>query len=208
MVGEVRDEETARTAIQAALTGHLVFSTLHTNDAPSAITRLINMGVEPYLIGAALNMVLAQRLVRRICPKCRESYDPPRTLRKAIERMGFSIEKFYKGVGCRKCRNTGYSGRVGVHELMPITDELRDAIVAGNSVIDLRRIAGNLGMVTLRHDGFRKVREGLTSVEEVIQVAGEIPAVGQKPASPRDASPPAAPLPGKPVSDVELATAE
>jgi type IV pilus assembly protein PilB len=122
--------------------------------------------------------------------------------------MGFSIEKFYKGVGCRKCRNTGYSGRVGVHELMPITDELRDAIVAGNSVIDLRRIAGNLGMVTLRHDGFRKVREGLTSVEEVIQVAGEIPAVGQKPASPRDASPPAAPLPGKPVSDVELATAE
>ncbi|MCI0361402.1 MAG: Flp pilus assembly complex ATPase component TadA [Planctomycetaceae bacterium] len=180
MVGEVRDEETARTAIQAALTGHLVFSTLHTNDACSAITRLINMGVEPYLIGAALNMVLAQRLVRRICPKCRETYNPPRTLRKAIERMGYAIEKFYKGLGCRKCRNTGYSGRVGVHELMPVNDELRDVIVAGGSVAELRRIAGSYGMVTLRHDGFRKVREGLTSVEEVIQVAGEIPALHEK----------------------------
>src|SRR5207253_2190000 len=96
MVGEVRDEETARTAIQAALTGHLVFSTLHTNDACSAITRLINMGVEPYLIGAALNMVLAQRLVRRICPKCRQQYDPPRVMRKTLERMGYPMEAFYK----------------------------------------------------------------------------------------------------------------
>ena len=180
MVGEVRDEETARTAIQAALTGHLVFSTLHTNDSPSAITRLINMGVEPYLIGAALNMALAQRLVRRICPKCRETYEPPRTLRKAIERMGYAIDKFYKGLGCRKCRNTGYSGRVGVHELFIINDELRDAIVAGGSVVDLRRIAATYGMVTLRHDGFRKVREGLTSVEEVIQIAGDIPVMNEK----------------------------
>jgi type IV pilus assembly protein PilB len=177
MVGEVRDEETARTAIQAALTGHLVFSTLHTNDAPSAITRLINMGVEPYLIGAALNMVLAQRLVRRICPKCRQTYEPPRTLRKAIERMGYGIESFYKGVGCRKCRNTGYSGRVGVHELMVINDELRDAIVAGANVVDLRKIAATYDMVTLKHDGFRKVREGLTSVEEVIQIVGDVTAM-------------------------------
>jgi type IV pilus assembly protein PilB len=184
MVGEVRDEETARTAIQAALTGHLVFSTLHTNDAPSAITRLINMGVEPYLIGAALNMVLAQRLVRRICPKCRETYDPPRTLRKAIERMGYTIDKFYKGLGCRKCRNTGYSGRVGVHELMLVNDELRDVIVAGGSVIALRKIGASYGMVTLRHDGFRKVREGLTSVEEVIQIAGEIPGMNEKKTAP------------------------
>ncbi|ADB18299.1 type II secretion system protein E [Pirellula staleyi DSM 6068] len=173
MVGEVRDDETARTAIQAALTGHLVFSTLHTNDAASAITRLINMGVEPYLIGAALNAVLAQRLVRRICGKCREAYDPPRTLRKAIEKMGYPMEKFFKGAGCRKCRNTGYSGRVGVHELLIVNDELRDAIVAGKSVAELRRIAAAYNMVTLRHDGFRKVREGLTSVEEVIQIAGE-----------------------------------
>src|SRR6478752_4714016 len=174
MVGEIRDEETARTAIQAALTGHLVFSTLHTNDSASAITRLINMGVEPYLIGAALNVVLAQRLVRRICAKCKEEYEPPRPLRKAIERMGHNIEEFYKGIGCRKCRNTGYSGRLGVHELLFINDELRDAVVAGQSVADLRRIAATYGMVTLRHDGFRKVREGLTSLEEVIQICGDV----------------------------------
>src|SRR5215471_826965 len=174
MVGEIRDEETARTAIQAALTGHLVLSTLHTNDAPSAVTRLINMGIEPYLIGAALNVVLAQRLVRRICSKCREEYEPPRPLRKAIERMGIDIEKFYKGIGCRKCRNTGYSGRLGVHEFMFIDDELRDAVVAGQSVVALRRIAASYGMITLRHDGFRKVREGLTSLEEVIQICGDV----------------------------------
>jgi type IV pilus assembly protein PilB len=174
MVGEIRDEETARTAIQAALTGHLVLSTLHTNDAASAITRLINMGIEPYLIGAALNLVLAQRLVRRVCAKCREEYEPPRPLRRAIERMGIGIEKFYKGVGCRKCRNTGYSGRLGVHELLFINDELRDAVVAGQCVADLRRIAAQYGMITLRHDGFRKVREGLTSLEEVIQICGDL----------------------------------
>ncbi len=174
MVGEIRDDETARTAIQAALTGHLVFSTLHTNDSASAITRLINMGVEPYLIGAALNVVLAQRLVRRICAKCRQEYEPPRALRKAIERMNQGIEKFHKGVGCRKCRNTGYSGRLGVHEFLIVNDELRDAIVAGQSVAELRRIAATYGMITLRHDGFRKVREGLTSLEEIIQICGDV----------------------------------
>ena len=172
MVGEVRDEETARTAIQAALTGHLVFSTLHTNDACSAITRLVNMGVEPYLISAALNMVLAQRLVRRVCAKCREPYDPPRPLRKALEKMGYDLE-FYKGVGCRHCRNTGFSGRIGVHELLIITDELRDAIVAGVSIAELRRIGVGCGMITLRHDGFRKVKEGITTIEEVVHVVGE-----------------------------------
>jgi len=174
MVGEIRDEETARTAIQAALTGHLVFSTLHTNDACSAITRLINMGVEPYLIGAALNVVLAQRLVRRICPKCRQSYEPPRTLRKALERMGYEFKTFFKGVGCRSCRNTGFKGRIGVHELMVLSDELRDAIVASPSINALREIAIRDGMVTLRHDGFRKVREGITTVEEVIHIAGDL----------------------------------
>jgi type IV pilus assembly protein PilB len=180
MVGEIRDDETARTAIQAALTGHLVFSTLHTNDAASAITRLVNMGVEPYLIGAALNGVLAQRLARRICPKCRSPYEPPRPMRKAIERMGMGIEKFYKGVGCRKCRNTGYSGRLGIHELLLINDEMRDAIVAGASLAELRRIADQYGMVTLKHDGFRKVREGLTSLEEVIQICGDISLVQER----------------------------
>jgi len=174
MVGEIRDEETARTAIQAALTGHTVLSTLHTNDAPSAITRLINMGVEPYLIGAALNGVLAQRLVRRICSKCRAQYEPPRPLRKALERMGYEFDAFYKGVGCRKCRNTGYSGRCGVHELLMIDDRLRDGIVGNMSILDLRRIALAAGMITLQHDGFRKVREGLTTIEEIIHVTGDI----------------------------------
>ncbi len=173
MLGEIRDEETARTAIQAALTGHLVFSTLHTNDASSAITRLINMGVEPYLIGAALNAVLAQRLVRRICPKCRDTYEPTRPLRKALERMGAEIETFYKGIGCRHCRNTGFNGRIGLHELLVIDDALRDAIVAGKSAAQIRHMAAD-ELITLRHDGFRKIREGITTIEEVVQVAGDI----------------------------------
>jgi len=173
MVGEIRDEETARTAIQAALTGHLVFSTLHTNDACSAITRLVNMGVEPYLISAALNMVLAQRLVRRICGKCRQPYEPQRTLRKALERMGYEINEFYRGVGCKRCRNTGYSGRIGIHELLIMDDELSDTIVSDPSIGSIREIARRRGMVTLKHDGFRKVREGITTIEEVLHVAGD-----------------------------------
>jgi len=180
MVGEIRDEETARTAIQAALTGHLVLSTLHTNDAPSAITRLTNMGIEEYLIGAALNMVLAQRLVRRTCAKCRQPYEPPRTLRKTLERMGCDIDKFFRGPGCRHCRNTGYSGRVGLHELLIIDDALRDAIVAEASVAQLRKMAIQSGMITLDFDGFRKVREGLTTVEEVLQAAGETMGYGDR----------------------------
>ena len=173
MLGEIRDEETARTAIQAALTGHLVLSTLHTNDATSAITRLINMGVESYLIGAALNAVLAQRLVRRICPKCRDSYEPPRTLRKTLARMGFEIETFYRGIGCRNCRNTGFSGRSGVHELLAVNDILRDAIVAGQSASQIRQLAAD-NLIRLQHDGFRKVREGITTIEEILQVVGDV----------------------------------
>ena len=174
MVGEIRDEETARMAIQAALTGHLVFSTLHTNDACSAITRLINMNIEPYLIGAALNVVLAQRLVRRICAKCRQVYEPARGVRKALERMGFESTTFYKGVGCRACRNTGYKGRLGVHELLVISDELRDAIVSDASIGNIRKIGLRDGMVTLTHDGFRKVREGITTVEEILHIVGDV----------------------------------
>ncbi len=173
MVGEIRDEETARTAIQAALTGHLVFSTLHTNDAVSAVTRMVNMGVETYLIGAALNMVLAQRLVRKVCSKCRQAYEPPRQVRKAIERMGFEMKEFFRGVGCKRCRNTGYSGRIGIHELFVIDDELRDAIVADPSTSNLRPIAERKSMVTLKIDGFRKVREGITTIEEIMHVVGE-----------------------------------
>jgi len=174
MVGEIRDEETARTAIQAALTGHLVFSTLHTNDACSAVTRLINMGVEPYLIGAALNMVLAQRLVRRVCHKCRESYEPSRSIRRALERMGYEFEHFYKGVGCKNCRNTGFKGRIAVHELLVVTDELRDVIAGGPATGNIKRVAKQEGMITLRHDGFRKVREGITTIEEIFQIAGDV----------------------------------
>jgi type IV pilus assembly protein PilB len=173
MVGEVRDDETAHTAIQAAMTGHLVFSTLHTNNAPSAITRLINMGVEPYLIGAALNMILAQRLVRRICTKCREIYEPQRSIRKAMERMGYDFGQFYKGVGCKNCRNTGFKGRMGVHELLIISDDMRDAIVADPTINNLRKIAIADGMITLAHDGFRKAREGITTVEEVFNIIGD-----------------------------------
>jgi type IV pilus assembly protein PilB len=173
MVGEIRDEETAHTAIQAAMTGHLVFSTLHTNDACSAITRLINMGVEPYLIGAAMNMILAQRLVRRICTKCRTSFEPARTMRKAVERMGFEFNEFYKGVGCKSCRNTGFKGRIGVHELLVISDEMRDAIVADPTINKLRKIALADGMLTLAQDGFRKVREGITTIEEIFHIIGD-----------------------------------
>ena len=178
MVGEVRDEETARTAIQAALTGHLVFSTLHTNDACSAITRLINMGVEPYLIGAALNMVLAQRLVRRICAKCRATYEPARTIRKALERMGHELPEFYKGMGCKACRNTGFKGRLGIHELLVISDEMRDAIVADPTIGNLRKIALRDKMITLGFDGFRKVREGMTTVEEILHIVGDVAVTG------------------------------
>ncbi|MCS7306742.1 MAG: ATPase, T2SS/T4P/T4SS family [Thermoguttaceae bacterium] len=174
MVGEIRDEETARTAIQAALTGHLVLSTLHTNDACSAVTRLVNMGIEPYLIAAALNMVLAQRLVRRICPKCKTSYEPPRNVRRALERMGFEIPTFYRGVGCRACRNTGYRGRIGVHELLSITEEMRDLIITNPSITALRQMAIQNGMVTLAQDGFRKVREGITTIEEVFSIVGDL----------------------------------
>jgi type IV pilus assembly protein PilB len=174
MVGEIRDEETARTAIQAALTGHLVFSTLHTNDACSAITRLINMGIEPYLIGAALNMVLAQRLVRRVCVKCRATYEPARTVRKALERMGCNQSEYYKGVGCKACRNTGFKGRLGVHELLVISDQMRDAIVADPTIGNLRRLAQREGMIGMGFDGFRKVGEGLTTVEEILHIIGDV----------------------------------
>ena len=174
MVGEIRDEETARTAIQAALTGHLVFSTLHTNDACSAITRLINMGIEPYLIGAALNMVLAQRLVQRVCPKCREPYEPPRTVRKALEQMGHEFDAFHKGLGCKNCRNTGFKGRIGVHEMLGVSDKLRDAIASDPTMANIIKIAREEGMVTMSHDGFLKVREGITTVEEIFHIIGSV----------------------------------
>jgi type IV pilus assembly protein PilB len=172
MVGELRDQDTAREAIQAALTGRLVFSALHSNDACSAITRLIHMGIEPYWIGAALNLVMSQRLVRCICSKCRATYEPARATRKALEHIGQTFPEFYKGMGCRACRNTGFKGRIGFQELLVVSDEMRDAIVFDPTVGNLRKMALQTGMISLAHDGFRKVREGITTVEEVFQILG------------------------------------
>ncbi len=169
MVGEVRDSETARIAVQAALTGHLVFSTLHTNDAPGSITRLLNIGVEPYLVAASLEAVLAQRLIRKICTHCKEPFEPPINVRRAVERFAGEVETLYHGRGCSKCRNTGYSGRIGIHELLVPDDELRDAVLRNPGVNELRDLAAKGGMVSLRADGMAKVKAGITTVEEVFR---------------------------------------
>ncbi len=171
MVGEIRDSETALIAVQAALTGHLVFSTLHTNDAPGAITRLINIGVEAYLVAASVEAVLAQRLVRKICTHCKEAYEPQASIRKAVEKAAGEVETFYRGVGCPKCRNSGFSGRIGIYELLVPDDSLRDAITGAPHVNDLRRLSMESNMQTLRNDGMAKVRAGLTTVEEVFRVS-------------------------------------
>ena len=172
MVGEVRDLETAETAIQASLTGHLVLSTLHTNDAPSAVTRLVDMGVEPFLIAASVIGVLAQRLSRRICGNCREPYKPPA---EALRRIGFKMDDiesvvFYRGRGCEHCRHSGYYGRLGIFELLLMTEEIQDLIVKRAPLSEVRNAALANGMRTLKMDGFQKVLEGITTVEEVMRV--------------------------------------
>jgi type IV pilus assembly protein PilB len=172
MVGEIRDLETAETAIQAALTGHLVLSTLHTNDAPSAVTRLVDMGVEPFLISASVIGVLAQRLGRRICPNCKEPYKPPPD---ALNRVGFKVEDvesvvFYRGRGCEQCRHTGYRERTGIFELMLTSEEIQDLVVKRAPLSEVRNAALAAGMKTLKMDGFQKVLEGITTVEEVMRV--------------------------------------
>ncbi len=169
LVGEIRDFETAEIAVKAALTGHLVLSTLHTNDAPSTINRLMNMGVEPYLVASSVNLICAQRLVRRICACCKA--DHPATPQ-MLAQVGFSAEDAKtvvpkKGNGCEKCNNTGYKGRVGLYEVMDITDELRELVLVGASGLELRRKAIEEGMLTLRMSGLRKVKEGVTTIEEV-----------------------------------------
>ncbi len=169
MVGEIRDQETATIAVQAALTGHRVFSTLHTNDAPGAITRLINLGVEPYLVAASLTAALAQRLVRKICPHCREAYEPAASIRHAVEKTCGQVEQFFKGKGCTKCRNTGFSGRIGIHELIVPSDELREKITAAPNIAELAEMARQAGMVSLREDGLSKVKAGITTIEEVFR---------------------------------------
>jgi type IV pilus assembly protein PilB len=171
LVGEIRDFETAEIAIKAALTGHLVLSTLHTNDAPSTISRLVNMGIEPFLVATSVNLIQAQRLIRVICKNCKEEVHIP--VEGLIE-IGFSPEeaadiKVFKGKGCKQCNGTGYKGRIGLYEVMEITEELRELIIIGASAMELRRKAIDLGMITLRESGLCKLRDGITTIEEVVK---------------------------------------
>ncbi len=171
MVGEIRDPETARIAIQAALTGHMVLSTLHTNDAPSSITRMINIGIEPFLISAAVNGVLAQRLVRRVCSNCRRPMkEIPETVSKYLEKYEADPDKLFEGAGCEKCRHTGYKGRVGLYEFLVINEEIRDIVAGDPSLGEVRAAARKAGMRTLREDGLVKVADGITTVEELMRV--------------------------------------
>jgi len=170
MVGEIRDNETARVAVQAALTGHLVLSTLHTNDAASSVTRLVNIGIDTYLIAASLNGVLAQRLVRRICPNCREVYEIPEHMRKYVERAGVSSGELLHGKGCDQCRGSGYLGRVGIYEFLVIDDVFRDMINKDPSVNNMRKVFHESGCNSLFDDGMIKVKQGLTTIEEVLRV--------------------------------------
>jgi type II secretory ATPase GspE/PulE/Tfp pilus assembly ATPase PilB-like protein len=172
MVGETRDLETAEIAVQASLTGHLVLTTIHTNDAPSVATRLADMGVEPFLISASMIGALAQRLARRICDNCKEEYTPQREL---LLRMGFDPKRnpdvqFYKGRGCDTCRQTGFKGRIGLYELMRINEELAEMIVRRAPVSELKEAARANGMHTLQEDGLRKAKDGMTTIEEIMRV--------------------------------------
>src|SRR5437867_6380701 len=171
LVGEIRDFETAEIAVKAALTGHLVLSTLHTNDAPSTINRLMNMGIEPYLVATSVHLICAQRLVRRLCKDCREPIHMPI---QAVTDIGYTPEeaprvKLYKGRGCPVCNSTGYKGRVGLYEVLEITDEIREMILCGASSLELKNKALEQGMISLRKSGLRKIKEGLTTVEEVVR---------------------------------------
>jgi type IV pilus assembly protein PilB len=171
MVGEIRDEATASIAVQAALTGHMVLSTLHTNDAPGAVTRLLDLGVAPYLLSASLRGVLAQRLVRRICASCKTEYDPPATIKRIVAAEGGDVPKYYRGVGCKKCRNTGYAGRIAIHELFIPDDDILEMMNERISTKKLRTEALEKGMIPLQRDGIEKVKAGIVSIEEVLRTA-------------------------------------
>jgi type IV pilus assembly protein PilB len=171
LVGEIRDFETAEIAIKAALTGHLVLSTLHTNDAPSTISRMVNMGIEPFLVATSVNLIQAQRLIRRICEQCKEENPLPT---EALLEAGFTAEeapslKTYRGRGCQVCNNTGFKGRVGLYEVMEVVDELRELIIIGATALEIRKKASELGMLSLRESGLCKIRAGITTIEEVLK---------------------------------------
>ena len=172
MVGEVRDLETAEICVRAALTGHLVLSTLHTNDAPSAITRLIDLGIEPFLLSPSLLMLIAQRLVRKLCQNCKEPFDPPASVR---ERFRLSEGQYFRAKGCEKCRNTGYMGRIGIFEVLRVDDRVREIITRGGSQDDVKKTAKERGMKSLSESGLEKAAVGLTTLEEVFSVTfGEL----------------------------------
>jgi type IV pilus assembly protein PilB len=171
LVGEIRDFETAEIAIKAALTGHLVLSTLHTNDAPSTISRMVNMGIEPFLVATSVNIIQAQRLIRRICEQCKEEAPVPQ---EALLEAGFKPDevatlKTYKGRGCQICNNTGFKGRVGLYEVMEVVDELKELIIIGATALEIRKKASELGMLSLRESGLCKIRAGITTIEEVLK---------------------------------------
>ena len=171
LVGEIRDFETAEIGVKAALTGHLVLSTLHTNDAPSTVTRLVNMGIEPFLVATSVNLIAAQRLIRKVCQNCKEEVDIPM---QALINIGYSPEeakqvKIVKGRGCEICNKTGYKGRIALYEVMEITDELREMILSGASSMELKQKAIEEGMITLRRSGLIKIKNGVTSIEEVVR---------------------------------------
>jgi len=173
LIGEIRDHETAQIAIEAALTGHLVLTTLHTNDAPSAITRLTEMGIEPFLVGSALDAVLAQRLARRLCSKCKEEYVPEPSLLLSARfpwQDGEPLPTLHRPIGCSACSKTGYKGRLALHEVMSVTEDIERMAVSGASSVDIKKIAVEQGMRTLRLDGMDKVLEGVTSIEEILRV--------------------------------------
>lgn len=175
MVGEIRDHDTAEIAVRAALTGHMVFSTIHANDAPSTAVRLVSMGVEPFMAASALTLVVAQRLVRRTCPHCREEYTPPDEVLLALDVAGFAAARgvkptFVHGAGCAACRKRGYQGRIAIVEMMELSLELRQLIAASRPAIDIRKVAVEQGMRTLRMSGLEKAMDGMTTVEEVLRV--------------------------------------
>jgi type IV pilus assembly protein PilB len=171
MVGEIRDTETAEIAVRAALTGHLVLSTLHTNDAVSSVTRLIDMGIPPYLLASSLNGVLAQRLVRRICQDCRFDYEATEQEKAIFAQRGLQVDKLWRGKGCVRCSLTGYRGRVSVHELFKMDDQLRHMITLKLPPIEYKKYALKNGMILLFDDGLLKVKQGITTMEEILRIA-------------------------------------
>jgi len=170
MVGEIRDRETAEIAVNASLTGHMVFSTLHTNDAPSAVSRLIDIGIKPFLVSASLRAVLAQRLVRRICPACKVPHEPDEKLLKSLGVRPDQVNdaNFMQGNGCAKCNSTGFRGRVGIFEMFTMSEELQQMVYEEASLVSIRNKSREMGMRTMREDGTRKILAGVTTCEEVL----------------------------------------